>query len=49
MRPFVHRDVLVEMWEESDNLEHYLMTEDGGSRFVRSGVVNLARVGLISR
>jgi len=30
MRPFVHRDVLVEMWEESDNLEHYLMTEDGG-------------------
>ena len=29
MRPFVHRDVMVEMWEESDSIQHYLMTEDG--------------------
>ena len=31
MRPYVHRDVMVEMWEESDNIHHYLMTEDGRS------------------
>lgn len=30
MRPFVKRDVMVEMWEESENIQHFLMTEQGG-------------------
>jgi len=36
MRPFVHRDVLVEMWEESENIEHFLSEEYSASSVMSS-------------